>query len=79
MGDEMSVMNATAVVKDVKNIGRNNAFSDVETASLITPFLRTSLKNRVTKWTASELAMVSKTMGIEVFIIEKWKYSIPVK
>ena len=67
----MSVMNATAVVKDVKNIGRNNAFYAVETASLISPILPTSLKNRVIKWTPSELAMVSKTMGIDVFIIEK--------
>jgi hypothetical protein len=64
-------MNATAVVKEVKNIGRNNAFNDVETASLTFPFFRTSRKNRVIKWTPSELAMVSKTMGIDVFIIEK--------
>jgi hypothetical protein len=42
-------MNATAVVKDVKNIGRNNAFNDVVTASLMSPFLRTSLKKRVIK------------------------------
>ena len=47
IGEKMKAKNAIAVVKEVKNIGKNIALNVVLTASFTCPFFRTSLKNLV--------------------------------
>ena len=79
MGDVSIVRNAADVVNDVRKMGRRSWFIVRVIASLTSLCLRASLKNRDIICTPSELAIVNRTMGIELFTNVKTKLSEPVK
>ena len=79
MGDEIIVRNAAVVVMDVRKMGSESWFMVFESASFAFLCIRAFLKNRVMTCTPSELAMVKRTIGMELFTKVKKKYKEPVK
>ena len=79
IGANTSDRNAAAVVKLVKKIGNINESILCSIAFALSPVIRSFLKNFVKKWILSELAIVIRMIGIDVFMIEKTKRSEPVK
>ena len=77
-GEEIIVKKAATVVILVKNIGTSKESMVVANACGTSPFNRISLKNFATTCTPSELAMVNRIMGIDVFIIVNKNRSDPV-
>ena len=79
MGDVSMVRNAADVVMDVRKIGSNSWFIVRVRASFTFLCVRASLKNRDIICTPSELAIVKRTIGIELLTNVKIKRSEPVK
>ena len=78
IGANTSDKKAAAVVKLVKKIGSINELILCSIALALSPVIRNFLKNFVKKCTLSELAIVIRMIGIDVFIIEKTNRSDPV-
>ena len=76
-GANTSDRNAAAVVILVKKIGNINESMLCSIAFALSPVIRSFLKNFVKKCTLSELAIVIRMIGIDVFIMEKTNRSDP--
>ena len=79
MGDVSIVRNAADVVMDVRKMGSKSWVMVWVMACFTSLFLRASLKNRDIICTPSELAIVNRTIGIELLINVKKKRVEPVK
>ena len=79
IGANTSDRNAAAVVILVKKIGNINESMLCSIAFALSPVIRSFLKYFVKKCTLSELAIVIRMIGIDVFIMEKTNRSDPVK
>ena len=78
IGANTNDRNAAAVVILVKKIGNINESMLCSIAFALSPVIRSFLKNFVKKCTLSELAIVIRMIGIDVFIMEKTNRSDPV-
>ena len=78
-GDVVIAKKAATVVILVKNIGISRESIVDATAWRLSLYTLNSLKNLVITWTPSELAMVNKMMGIDVFAKVNKNLPEPVK
>ena len=79
IGDVSITRNAAVVVMDVRKMGNISWFRVKVIAFFTSLCFRASLKNRDIICTPSELAIVNRTMGIELLTNVKIKREEPVK